>query len=242
VRDLSAQYRQALLGFGWSLLLPVANTLTWVLIGQSGVVSVAPTAIPYPIYVFTGTMLWAVLLEAMTAPLQHTIAAKPMLTKVNFPREAIIVSGVYQTAFNAAIKLVLLLCVPLVVGTLSWQLVLLPLGVASLIVVGTTVGLLLTPLGLLYTDVGRALPLMMQFLMYLSPVVFPIPRDGAMSLVVAANPLTPLIVTTRQWLTGTPTDLLPEFLVVNAVAVGMLLIVWAAYRLAMPIVIERMSA
>jgi lipopolysaccharide transport system permease protein len=32
------------------------------------------------------------------------------------------------------------------------------------------------------------------------------------------------------------------FLAVNAVALGLLLVVWVAYRLAMPILIERMSA
>ena len=42
------------------------------------------------------------------------------------------------------------------------------------------------------------------------------------------NPLTPLILNARAWFTGQPPELL--------------LLVWMVYRLAMPILIERMSA
>ncbi len=32
VRDISAQYRQAFLGILWAFILPLANTLTWILL------------------------------------------------------------------------------------------------------------------------------------------------------------------------------------------------------------------
>ena len=90
--------------------------------------------------------------------------------------------------------------------------------------------------------VGRALPLLMQFLMYLSPVVFPMPKVGWAATLFQINPLTPIILTTRDWLTGITPELLGYFLAVNAAAFALLLVVWVAYRLAMPILIERMSA
>ena len=55
------------------------------------------------------------------------------------------------------------------------------------------------------------------------------------------NPLTPLILNARAWFTGQPAQLLGEW----ALALGgsaLLLLVWPVYRLAMPILIERMSA
>jgi lipopolysaccharide transport system permease protein len=69
VRDLSAQYRQTFLGFLWAIILPLANTLVWIFLSRSGVVNVSETALPYPVYVFTGTMLWAILMDALNAPL-----------------------------------------------------------------------------------------------------------------------------------------------------------------------------
>lgn len=243
VRDISAQYRQAILGILWAFILPIANTLTWIFLNGSGVVAVGDTALPYPIYVFTGTMLWAIFMDALNAPLQQTTAAKAMLAKLNFPREALILSGIYQTLFNAGIKIALLLAVLLWLGVYpDWSLLLFPIGILSLILVGTAIGLLLTPVGILYTDIGRGLPLMLQFLMYVTPVVFPMPKEGLAATLFNLNPLTSVIVTTRDWLTAQPTGLLGAFLLVNLVTVVLLLVVWVVYRLAMPILIERMSA
>ena len=242
-RDINAHYRQAFLGLLWAFIMPLANTITWIFLSSTGIVSVGKTALPYPVYVLTGTMLWAILMDAMNAPLAHTNAARGMLTKLNFPREAILLSGIYQTLFNAAIKVCLLIPALLIMGVNpGWGVLLFPFGLLSLVLVGTAAGLLITPVGMLYTDIGRALPLMMQFLMYLSPVVFPAPQEGLASALFQLNPLTPVILTARDWLTGRPPEFLGFFLAVNTIAVVSLLVVWIAYRLAMPILIERMSA
>jgi len=243
VRDISAQYRQAFLGILWAFILPMANTIAWIFLNSSGVVKISDTVLPYPAYVFSGTMLWAIFMDALNAPLQQAKAAKSILTKLNFPREALIVSGIYQTLFNAVIKIVLLL------GALVWfgihpgrGLLLFPFGILSLVLVGTALGLLITPVGMLYSDIGRALPLLMQFLMFVTPVVFPMPEEGWSATLFAINPLTPVILSTRDWLTGFTPDYLGYFLLVNVAAVILLLVVWGIYRLAMPILIERMSA
>lgn len=243
VRDISAQYRQAFLGILWAFILPLANTLAWIFLNSTGVVKIADTSLSYPVYVFTGTMLWAIFMDALNSPLQQAIAAKPMLAKLNFPREALVISGIYQTLFNASIKIALLLGVLVVVGiNPGWNLLLFPLGILSLILVGTALGLLITPVGMLYTDVGRGLPLLMQFLMYVAPVVFPMPKAGWAATLFNLNPLTPVILTARDWLTGITPEYLGNFMLVNLAAVSLLLVVWVVYRLAMPILIERMSA
>lgn len=243
VRDISAQYRQAFLGLLWAFILPLANTLTWIFLSRAGIVSVRETALPYPVYVFTGSMLWAVLMDAVNAPLQQTIAAKAMLAKLNFPREALVVSGIYQTLFNAGIKIILLLAVLPFLGVVpGWHLLLFPMGLMSLVLVGTAIGLLLTPVGVLYSDIGKGLPLLMQFLMYLTPVVFPMPKAGIAATIYVINPLTPIILTARDWLTGLPSEALPGFFLVNILALILLAAVWVVFRLAMPILIERMSS
>ena len=243
VRDIRAQYRQAALGLLWAFILPLAHTVTWIFLSRSGIVTVSDTALPYPVYVFTGTMIWAIFMDAVNAPLQQTIAAKQMLAKINFPREALVVSGIYQTLFNGAIKIVLLLVSLMLLGIYpGWTLIWFPLGILSLILAGTAVGLLLTPVGMLYTDIGKSLPLLMQFLMYLTPVVFPMPSSGWAATIFKINPMTPLVLTTRDWLTGFSPDYLGYFFMVNILVIALLLMVWIVYRAAMPILIERMSA
>jgi lipopolysaccharide transport system permease protein len=116
------------------------------------------------------------------------------------------------------------------------------LGILSLILVGTALGLLITPVGVLYTDIGKSLPLLMQFLMYLTPVVFPIPKGGLAAIIYNLNPLTPLIVNSRNWLTGSSAPYISYFFMVNGLVFFLLVAVWIVYRAAMPILIERMSA
>jgi lipopolysaccharide transport system permease protein len=243
VRDLSAQYRQTFLGFLWAIIMPLANTLVWIFLSRSGVVNVSEIALPYPVYVFTGTMLWAILMDAVNAPLLIVTASKSMLAKINFPREALVVAGIYQTMVNALIKVALLLIALVVMGIHpGWGLLLFPVGVFSLILTGTVIGLALTPIGLLYNDVGKAVPLLMQFLMYLTPVVFAMPKEGLSAKVFQLNPLTPLILTARDWLTGLTPEYLGYFAAVNVAAILLSFMFWVVFRLAMPILIERMGS
>lgn len=243
VRDISAQYRQAALGILWAFILPLVNTFTWVFLSESGIVSLSETDIPYPVYVFVGTMLWQILVDAINAPLNETTAAKAMLAKLNFPREAIIMSGIYKTLFNALIKVLLVIIAISFFGIYpGWTLLWLPVALFSLILVGTSIGLLITPVGILYTDIGKAIPLFMQFLMYVTPVVFAMPQSGLAATIFKLNPFSYLILTSRSWITSTPVEFLDGFIIVNILFFILMLIVMVIYRLAMPILIERMSA
>lgn len=243
VRDIRASYRQSILGVFWAFVLPLANSLVWIFLNGTGIVTIRETTIPYPAYVFSGTMLWAIFMESLQAPLQKTQENKSLLSKINFPRESLIVAGIYQTIFNAAIKALIVILALIFWGILpGWSILLFPLGLLSLILAGTTIGLFLTPVGTLYSDIGKGLPIVLQFFMYLTPVVYPIPKAGWHSLIIKYNPLTPLIMTARDWLIGTPADFIYSFIGVNIVLSVVFFIAWMIYRLAMPILIERMSA
>lgn len=243
VRDISAQYRQAFLGLAWALLLPLVNTVTWIFLNSTGIVAVADTSLPYPVYVFTGTMLWQIFTEAFQAPNRQVNQAKAMLSKVNFPHEAIILSGLLQTCFNALIKIGLLIPAVLILGIApGWGILLLPLGVLSLMLTGTALGLLLTPVGALYTDVEKGTGLVTQFWMYITPVVFALPTAGWTVTLFRLNPLTPLILASRDWLTGFRPEFLTDFAVVNLIMLFILFFGWIIYRISMPILIERMNA
>ncbi len=243
MRDIRAQYRQAFLGVLWAFIGPLATTVTWVFLSSAGIVSLKATTLPYPVYVFTGTLLWSILVDAMNTPLQHTNASRSLLAKLNFPREALLLSGLLQLLFNTGIKLMLMLIALIVVGiNPGWQVLLFPVAVAGLMVVGFAIGLLVTPLGLLYTDVGRAIPLLMGFLMYLSPVVLPMPAEGWVATLYRLNPFTSLVATARDWLTGQPAEMVGPFAVVGMAGALLFFVAWGAWRLAMPIIIERASA
>ncbi|MBL9136091.1 MAG: ABC transporter permease [Verrucomicrobiales bacterium] len=202
-RDFRAQYRQSVLGYFWAFVPPVLAALPWMFLNSQKIVNISPTGIPYPAFVMTGTMLWQTFIDALNSPLKQTAAARSMLAKINFPKEALLLAGVAEVSCNLIIRLLLLFPVLWVLdvpfhGHLAW----LPLGVACLILLGMSIGLLLTPAGMLYSDVGRGISVIASFGMLLTPVVYPPPTSGVGGWLAAWNPVSPVLATTRDWMTG----------------------------------------
>jgi lipopolysaccharide transport system permease protein len=243
VRDIRAQYRASFLSYLWAFLTPLATTTMWVFMSATGVVKVAVTDMPYPAFVFSGTMLWQILTEAITAPQTQISSSQSMLVKLNFPRESLIMAGVLKVLFSVLVKTAILVPAILLFGVVpDWHLVLFPLAMLALVVVGTAIGLLLVPIGTLYSDVGRIVPMGMQFLMYLTPVVYALPKIGMMATLIHWNPFTPLIMTGRAWLTGSARAMPMQFLVVLGTSFLLLLLGWVLFRLAMTVLVERMGS
>ncbi|MEZ4805924.1 MAG: ABC transporter permease [Flavobacteriales bacterium] len=242
-RDISALYRQSFLGYLWAFIMPLATTMAWVFLNASGIVRVAETGIPYPVYVLTGTMIWQMFVEALQAPLQQVTMAKTMLTKLKFPRESLILSGMFKWLFNVVIKLIIIVPVLVYFGIeVGSHQFLVPVAILAILIVGTAIGLLLAPLGLLYTDIGRAIPIAAQFAMYITPVVFAMPEGGLTAKLFHLNFMTPLVLNARAWLTGMESVMVPYFIGVSLGAVLLLFVGWLLYRVTMPVLIERMSS
>ncbi|NNC87300.1 MAG: ABC transporter permease [Akkermansiaceae bacterium] len=242
VRDVSARYRQSILGYVWAFLPPIAATATFVFLRSTGVFSMGETAIPYAAFALIGMVLWQTFVDAMQYPLRSLTAAKPMLTKINFPREAILLAALGEVLFNFIIRLVLLVAVflwfQISPPATAW---LFPFGVVAIIALGYMIGILLAPLGMLYQDVGQGLTLLTTFWLFVTPVLYPAPQAGLATVLNHWNPVSPLVTTSRDWLTTGPSEHLGGFLGVFGVTVVLLLAGWTLYRLALPHLIARMG-
>jgi len=241
-RDLKAQFRQSVLGYAWLFFPPIATTLVWFLLNSSGVVRVAETGIPYPAFVMIGTLLWQAFLDSLTKPISALNAAKGMLVKLNFPRIAPVLAGIGDTAVTSAIRLVLLIPIFLFIGMVpAWTMIFFPVAYLAMVLAGTAIGCFLTPIGLLYTDIGRAIGILGQFAMYATPVVFPLATAGVLGVAHKFNPVTYLIETGRATLVGGPWDALPLAAATTAAAFILLLIGWTIFHITVPRIIERMG-
>jgi lipopolysaccharide transport system permease protein len=243
VRDISAQYRQSFLGFTWAFLPPIVMALAFTLASDANVINVGKTDIPYPAYVMFSTALWQTFVEALNGPVQAVTLAKPMLARVNFPREAIILAKVGEVFFNFGIKLLL------IIALFIWfrvpvnpAVILAPVALIHLIMLGTFIGLLLAPLGMLYQDISKGLTMITGFWLFLTPVVYPVPTQGTFGTLVRLNPVTPLLVTTRELATTGIISNANGFWVVSILTFIGILLTWMTFRLAMPFVIERVSS
>jgi lipopolysaccharide transport system permease protein len=243
VRNMAAQHRQTALGYLWLLLVPIVQTLLWVFLNAQKVINVGATEIPYPAFVLTGTLLWQGFADAVQSPIQRVQESKQMLTKIHFPHEAIMLAAMGQVLVNFGIRLVLLVAVFVWFGVhLSWSLLLAPLGILAMMAFGMMVGLLLTPLALLYGDVQRMLVMVISLWFFVTPVIYPAPAGGLAALVTRLNPVTPLLVTTRQWLTAGALTQFGPFVIVVGITLVLSFFGWVIYRLAMPHLIERIGS
>ena len=141
LRDVKARYRNSLLGYLWLFLPPLATTLAFVFLNKQQVIQMDGLPIAYPAYAMLGTLLWQNFADALQAPLQMASQNRSMLIRVHFPREALILSGIYQSLFNFAVRLVLLLPVMFYFKVaLTPSVALFPLGVLALMMLGTALG------------------------------------------------------------------------------------------------------
>lgn len=242
VRDLSAQYRQTFLGYVWAILPPLAASLTFIFLQSQGIVRVTGTVIPYAAFAMMGTLLWQSFVEAIQSPLSAVQTARPMLAKINFPREALLMAGLYMVGFNFLIRMALLTCV-----MAAWKIVpgagllLFPVAMAGLLALGFAIGLACLPIGSLYGDIRRGIPIVAQFGMLLTPVVYPARRSGMIGWLSTWNPAAPLVVTAREALTAQPFTLLGPAMLIGALAVLAVFVGLLVFRLVMPLLIERMG-
>ncbi|HBK83803.1 MAG TPA: polysialic acid transporter [Flavobacterium sp.] len=242
-RDITAQYRQSYLGVLWAFIPPLTTALVWMLLDSSGTIELSQSGVPYPVYVFSGTLLWSIITDSISYPIINTNAAKSILTKINFPKEALITSGILKLLFFSVIKVILLLIFVFVYGVgFNMSLLLFPLAILGSLIVGTTIGLLLTPLGMLYEDIGKLITFGMQILMYATPVLFVMPKTGFIKTIMEINPLTPIIVVGRNLAVGLPVEYLGYFLITLLVCTPLFFVALVFYRISIPIFIERLSA
>ena len=244
MRNLSARYRQTLLGYFWAVFPMLATAAIWLLLLERNVIVVEAPLGSYPLFLLTGLMLWQTFVDAVQAPLRVVGESKSMLARVNFPREALMFAALGEVLFNLAIRVVILLIgwIYLGGGQLPSTLWLSPLGVGAIIMFGMTVGILIVPIGLLYNDVTQGLALVFQVWLLATPVLYPAPEGWSHTWVGWVNPVSPLLTVSRDWMLTGSSEQVDIFIVISIATCLVVLFGMVLYRIAMPVVIERLQS
>lgn len=243
LRNVSAQYRQAVLGILWVFIPPVISTALFVLLNSKRLFQVGETPIPYTVYVLVGTLLWQSFVDSLYMPLRQFYASTAMLDKFNFPREALLLSGFFEILLTLGVRIGLILVsfmwfeIPVRLSFLVS-----PLGIFLILLFGMTCGIFLVPLGLLFKDIEKGLGLVVTAWFFVTPVVYSVDQFNSNTQWVSWNPMAVFLNTTREWLTGQTITSFSEF---GWAGLGTLLaffLAWVAVRVSMPHLIQRLSA
>jgi lipopolysaccharide transport system permease protein len=241
-RNIVSQYRESLLGPLWAFIPAMVTAALVILANRANVIRIGNTDIPYPAYVTFSMMLWQTFVEALNAPLTALKSDRAMLTKLNFPVEALILTKLGEVLFSFAIRLILIIGLFLFYQvSIGWNVFLAPFTLCLLILLGTSFGLVLGPFSVVYQDISRGLVILTGFWLLATPVLYPTPEKSLFAVIVKFNPVTPILVSTRELAThGNLSD--PHALIIGAVFTVLCLSGgWFAFRLALPIVTERMG-
>lgn len=242
LRDLKAQYRESYFGYLWLIAPPLATTLVWVFLNSQRIVRVE-TEIPYPLFVLIGTTLWSSFTAATVAPLNAFKAAKPVLMKLKVPPEAFLISGFFRSVFDLSIRLLLLVPVFLFLDfPLAATCWIFPFVVGAFLLCALCIGLLMLPVGGLYSDLSHGVVTLFGLFMYTAPVVFPKPGDGGiLDQIMAWNPVTPFISLARESLVSGDLSSLPDVLLFSGIAFALCLFAFLILRVALPHLVVRMG-
>jgi lipopolysaccharide transport system permease protein len=237
VSSLRAEHRRSWFGYLWLIIPAVGLATLCTFILSQRVVAVGRTELPYPVFVFSGMVLWQIFVDALNAPLDQLKRSRQLITRSVVSHEAVIGVGALQALLNAAVRLCALAVLILAFGVpVGWGAWLFPVGLLAMFVTGLAVGVATAPLGLLYDDLGRGLFLAVGFLFFVTPVAYPLPERGLFRL----NPFAILIDTSRGWLTGGSGGA-ATFTAVSTVALAALVLAWLSYRIARPHLVARLG-
>lgn len=240
LRDLKAGYRKSFLGIAWLFIPPLATAGVWIFLNSQRVVAIQKTPMNYAAFTLCGTMLWTLFAEAITKPILRYQGAMNMMSKLNFPREAVVLACIYDLSFSLLIKLIILIPGLWIFGyPPHWGFLPGILFIVILMLGGLTIGFFLSPFGLLYNDVGKGLPIILPFAMYLTPVIYPLRTGGALALLQGMNPATPFIERARSFMGDYQFELHHELGVWAAILMVILVFSLIAMRIALPIIVER---
>ena len=243
-RNLVSQCRHSAFGI-FSGLLPVLAITGWaVLFRQASLLNVGDMALPCPLFVLLGMMIWSVFTELIDAPISGLLAEQGLISKSNVPPEAVTLARLGLVAFNLVLKSVVIALAALYfLVPPQLTILLVPFALLPIVALGTGIGLVLAPINLLYGDVARLVPIATTFWLFLTPVFYIPPREGVSALLMRyLNPFTPLLETTRDLVFGGAGGIPEGFLLAAPFALLVLAAGTFIHRVVVPVVIDRANA
>jgi lipopolysaccharide transport system permease protein len=235
LRDISVRYRQSILGYIWAIIPQLATVSVFAFLHASRVLPIGGTRIAYVAYALWGISVWQLFAGSLSSCTASLVSTGSLVTKVNFPREALVIAAVGPPVFDFIVRLVPVVGVFIWYGVApSWGIIFIPLVLLPVMLLALGLGFVLSIANLVIRDTGNALGTVLTVGMFLTPVLYPPPVRWPFFLVNLLNPLSPLLTASQDLIAeGFLTK--PEMFVVACVlSLVSALAGWRAFRVTIP--------
>lgn len=203
-RDIKLRYKQTIFGIAWAVMQPFITMVVFsVVFGR--LANMPSDNIPYPIFVYSGLLLWNIFANGLSLSSQSLINSVNIIQKVYLPKIIVPAASVIVTLvdffFSALVLggiLIYYKFVPHVLG-----LMLLPPLLILTIIATLGLGWFLAALNVKYRDVRYVLPFFIQLLIFITPVIYPVSIVAEKyQWLLFLNPMTGIIETFKAGFFG----------------------------------------
>jgi lipopolysaccharide transport system permease protein len=213
----------------WAVLQPLALMAVFtVFFGRLAGLE-REVGVPYHLFAYAGLLPWQLFSRVLSESSHSLVADQRLVSKVYFPRILVPFASCTAALVDFAIGSVLLAGLMLASGVAPrWTWLSLPLYLLLMLVVALGIGFWLSALNTRYRDVGYAIPFLVQFWMFVTPVVYPaaiVPERWRWLL--GLNPMTGVLEGVRSSLFGAGAPL--GATVALSAAIGLVLFVSGIY-------------
>ena len=223
-RNIVVRYKRTYLGLFWVFLQPVLLTAIFVVfMGEQ----MGGTVDDYPIFLYSGFTLWTIFSGGFFYGATSLVSQGQMLKKVYFPRLLMPLSYVFASLFDFLLLVVPLLFLMVFMSTPIMPIkLLLCSSVAILLSLAVSSGfsLLIAGLTIKSKDLHHAMPFVVQSLLFVSPVIYPMQlvENTYLQELLSLNPIATALDIFRA---GIYDQTIDSIALLQAVGISMMIVV-----------------
>jgi lipopolysaccharide transport system permease protein len=172
-RDIKVRYKQTAIGAAWAVLQPLMTMLVFSLF-FGRLAKISSGGVPYPIFYLAALLPWMYFAGALLNATNSVVEQRGVITKVYFPRLVLPLSAVVSGLLDFALGFALFLgMMPFYHVSPGRAIFLFPAFLLLAVATALGAGMWLSALNAIYRDVRYAVPFLVQFWMFASPVAYP---------------------------------------------------------------------
>lgn len=202
-RDVRLRYRQTALGVVWVILQPLlgAGIFSFVF---GKVANLSTDGLPAFIFSYAGLVGWNAFQNTLSKTSSSLVANRQLVSKIFFPRLVLPISTLISTLVDFTVALVMMAILLVIYHIAPGSgLLLFPLWTLLLLLFSLGLGLFAAGLMVSYRDVSHVLPIIIQFLLYASPVAYSVSAVPVrLQWIYRINPLCGILEGIRASLLG----------------------------------------
>lgn len=233
--NLRAENASTSLGLAWWIINPLLLAAVYYLVfgvvlrtgrGESDFLS----------YLLVGIFAFTFTKTAVSLGPRSILKNARLLTNVRMPRLTLPISATMESFLGFLISMAALICILLVLGTLSVSVLtfwILPAIVFQLLLsfgLSTLAAALVVP----FRDIGNVIPFLLRIWLYVSPIIWPLSYlddlDASVQVLFKWNPMFGILSLYRAALTGVPLDAVSVWIAAAVSASVFLIGIWAFRR------------